>query len=75
MIPDSVRDSLYRIGAIARHNTIIRRRDPGQMIAYLFMPMILMVVLGVRAQAEAPLGAIEQGVVYEFAPGAMSRHD
>ena len=45
MIPDPVRDSLYRIGAIARHNTIIRRRDPGQMIAYLFMPMILMVVL------------------------------
>jgi broad specificity phosphatase PhoE len=35
----------------------------------------LMVVLGVRAPAEAPLGAIEQGVVYEFAPGAMSRHD
>ena len=35
----------------------------------------LMVLLGIRAQAEAPLGAIEQGVVYEFAPGAMSRHD
>ena len=45
MIPDAVRDSLYRIGAIARHNAIIRRRDPGQMIAYIIMPMILMVVL------------------------------
>jgi ABC-2 type transport system permease protein len=45
MIPDRVRDSAYRIGAIARHNAIIRLRDPGQMIAYIVMPMILMLVL------------------------------
>jgi ABC-2 type transport system permease protein len=45
MIPNRVRDSAYRIGAIARHNAIIRRRDPGQMIAYIVMPMILMPVL------------------------------
>jgi ABC-2 type transport system permease protein len=40
-----VRDSVYRIAAIARHNLIIRRRDPGQMISYIAMPMILMLVL------------------------------
>jgi ABC-2 type transport system permease protein len=45
MIPSSVRDSAYRIGAIARHNKTIRLRDPGQMIAYIVMPMILMLVL------------------------------
>lgn len=45
MIPDRVRGSAYRIGAIVRHNAIIRRRDPGQMIAYIAMPMILMPVL------------------------------
>jgi ABC-2 type transport system permease protein len=45
MLPDRLRDSAYRIGAIARHNAIIRLRDPGQMIAYIVMPMILMLVL------------------------------
>jgi probable phosphoglycerate mutase len=35
----------------------------------------LMVVLGIRMPAEAPLGDIAQGVVYEFAPGVMRRHD
>jgi ABC-2 type transport system permease protein len=42
---DSLRDSLYRIGALAKHNTIIRLRDPGQMISYVVMPMVLMLVL------------------------------
>jgi ABC-2 type transport system permease protein len=41
----SLRDSLYRIGAVAKHNVIIRRRDPGQMISYVVLPMILMLVL------------------------------
>lgn len=45
MIPSSVRDFAYRIGAIARHNKTIRLRDPGQMIAYIVMPMISMLVL------------------------------
>jgi broad specificity phosphatase PhoE len=34
----------------------------------------LMVVFGVRTAAEAPLGDIRQGVVYEFVPGVMNRH-
>ncbi|MFL6161117.1 MAG: ABC transporter permease [Jatrophihabitantaceae bacterium] len=40
-----IRDSAYRIWAIVRHNLIIRLRDPGQMISYIAMPMILMLVL------------------------------
>jgi len=38
-------DSAYRVAAVARHNTIIRRRDPGQLISYIVMPMVLMLVL------------------------------
>jgi len=34
----------------------------------------VMVLLGVRTPAEAPKGVIEQGVVFEFMPGAMIRH-
>jgi ABC-2 type transport system permease protein len=41
----TLRDSLYRIAALARHNTVIRLRDPGQTISYLVMPMVLMLVL------------------------------
>jgi len=40
-----LKDSAYRIGAIVRHNLLIRLRDPGQMISYIAMPMILMLVL------------------------------
>lgn len=39
------KDSVYRIWAIVRHNLLIRLRDPGQMISYIAMPMILMLVL------------------------------
>lgn len=50
MHPDTARrtglsESLYRIAALARHNTTIRLRDPGQMISYVVMPMVLMVIL------------------------------
>jgi probable phosphoglycerate mutase len=34
----------------------------------------LMVLFGVRTPEEAPLGDIEQGVVYEFGPGVMKQH-
>jgi broad specificity phosphatase PhoE len=34
----------------------------------------IMVMFGVRTTAEVPLGDIEQGVVFEFAPGAMKKH-
>jgi broad specificity phosphatase PhoE len=32
---------------------------------------VLMVLFGVRPPAEAPLGSVNQGVVYQFAPGSM----
>jgi broad specificity phosphatase PhoE len=35
----------------------------------------LMVVLGIRSPAEAPLGDIAQGVIYEFGPSVVNRHD
>lgn len=38
-------DSLRRIVALARHNLVLRRRDPGQFLGYLVMPMVLMPVL------------------------------
>jgi ABC-2 type transport system permease protein len=42
---DAVGDSVYRIAALVRHNLLIRLRDPGQMISYIVMPMVLMLVL------------------------------
>src|SRR6266511_1298266 len=38
-------DSVPRIAALARHNAILRLRDPGQFLSYLIMPMVLMPVL------------------------------
>ena len=42
---DAFGDSVYRISALVRHNILIRLRDPGQMISYVVMPMVLMIVL------------------------------
>ncbi len=61
----SLRDSLYRIGAVARHNVIIRKRDPGQMISYVVMPMILMLVLKPLYERAVDGGALQ--VVTGFA--------
>lgn len=43
--PNAVRESANRIGALVRHNVIMRLRDPGQMISYVVMPMVLMLFL------------------------------
>lgn len=42
---DRMRGSSGRIGALVRHNVTIRLRDPGQMISYVVMPMVLMLFL------------------------------
>lgn len=42
---DALRGSGHRIGALVRHNVTMRLRDPGQMISYLVMPMVLMLFL------------------------------
>jgi broad specificity phosphatase PhoE len=34
----------------------------------------VMVLFGIRTVTEAPSGEVEQGVVFEFAPGAMKKH-
>lgn len=38
-------DALRRTGLLVRHNAILRLRDPGQLISYIAIPMVLMVVL------------------------------
>jgi ABC-2 type transport system permease protein len=38
-------DSLRRVAALARHNVILRLRDPGQFLSYLIIPMVLMLAL------------------------------
>lgn len=37
-------DVLLRSGVLVKHNVILRLRDPGQMISYLVVPMVLMLV-------------------------------
>lgn len=38
-------DSWFRICALARHNALLRLRDPGQFLSYLLMPMLGMLAL------------------------------
>lgn len=37
-------DSTYRVGVLVRHNTVMRLRDPGQMISYIVLPMVIMLM-------------------------------
>lgn len=37
-------ESLYQTGLMAKYNTLLRLRDPGQLISYIAMPMLLMLV-------------------------------
>ncbi len=43
MLPDgsSLRASALRVAALTRHNLLLRRRDPANLITYLIVPMIL----------------------------------
>jgi broad specificity phosphatase PhoE len=36
---------------------------------------VLMVLFGARTPEDAPHGEVDQGVVYEFGPGVMNRHE
>ncbi|MEO3854511.1 ABC transporter permease [Acrocarpospora sp. B8E8] len=70
----ALRESVYRIGALAGHNTTIRLRDPGQMISYLVMPMVLMLVLKplyVRA-VEGGTTKVVTGLLVMFSVFAIS---
>lgn len=37
-------DTLHRVAVLARHNARWRLRDPGQIISYLILPMVIMLV-------------------------------
>jgi ABC-2 type transport system permease protein len=50
-------DSLHRVTVLVRHNVLLRRRDPSQMVSYLVMPMVLM--LAFRPLYDAEGGATQ----------------
>ncbi|MEV7965873.1 ABC transporter permease [Sphaerisporangium sp. NPDC088356] len=71
---DNLRDAGYRVAAMAKHNTTIRLRDPGQMISYVVMPMVLMLVLKplyVRA-VEGGATKVVTGLLVMFSVFAIS---
>jgi ABC-2 type transport system permease protein len=54
-------ESLHRTGLLIKHNTILRLRDPGQLISYVVLPMVLMLIfkpLYVKALNTGPLQAV-----------------
>ncbi|MFE3459603.1 ABC transporter permease [Nocardiopsis aegyptia] len=56
-------DALYRLPLLVRHNTLLRLRDPGHLVSYLVMPMVLMLVLGPLHRAALPDGGASQTVL------------
>ncbi|GAA3465985.1 ABC transporter permease [Nonomuraea roseola] len=66
--------SVHRIAALARLNLLLRLRDPGQMISYVAMPMVLMLVLRplyVRA-LDAGATQVATGLMVMFSVFAIS---
>src|SRR6185436_4037982 len=49
-------DPMFRIAALARHNALLRLRDPGQFLSYLLMPMLGMLALKPLYQRAMPGG-------------------
>jgi ABC-2 type transport system permease protein len=67
-------ESLRRSYLLVKHNTLLRFRDPGQMISYVVMPMVLMVVfkpLYVKALHTGTLQAVT-GPLVMFSVFALS---
>lgn len=67
-------DALYRTGLMAKHNALLRLRDPGQLISYIVMPMLLMLVfkpLYVTALKSGTLQAVT-GPLVMFSVFALS---
>lgn len=66
--------SLYRIAALAGHNTVLRLRDPGQFLSYLIMPMVLMLALRPLFERAVTGGAthIATGALVVFSALALS---
>jgi ABC-2 type transport system permease protein len=66
--------SAYRVAALARHNLLLRLRDPGQFLSYLIMPMVLMPVFKPIYERAIPGGAtqIATGLLIMFSVLALS---
>jgi ABC-2 type transport system permease protein len=66
--------SAGRIAALARHNAILRRRDPGSFLSYLIMPMVLMLALVPLYRRAVPGGVTQvvTGVLVIFSVLALS---
>ncbi|MGX1612580.1 ABC transporter permease [Micromonospora chalcea] len=66
--------SLWRIAALARHNAILRLRDPGPFLSYLVMPMVVMLALQPIYRRAFPGGTtqIATGMLVIFSVLALS---
>ncbi|MFD6951564.1 ABC transporter [Nocardiopsis sp. TSRI0078] len=56
-------DTARRLALLVRHNTVLRLRDPGHLVSYLVMPMVLMLVFSPLYQAALPDGGRAQAVI------------
>jgi ABC-2 type transport system permease protein len=56
-------DTVHRLALLVRHNTVLRLRDPGHLVSYLVMPMVLMLVFSPLYQAALPDGGRAQSVL------------
>ncbi len=59
-------ESLRRVGLLAQHNIRLRLRDPGQLLSYLILPMILMIMfkpLYLRALGDGAVDAVSGPLV------------
>ncbi|MCY9783549.1 ABC transporter permease [Nocardiopsis sp. EMB25] len=56
-------DSVHRLALLIRHNTTLRLRDPGHLISYLVMPMVLMLVFSPLHRAALPEDGEAQAVI------------
>ncbi|MGW8526888.1 MULTISPECIES: ABC transporter permease [Nocardiopsidaceae] len=52
-----------RLALLVGHNTTLRLRDPGHLISYLVMPMVLMLVFSPLYRAALPRGGEAQAVI------------
>ncbi|NYH55019.1 MULTISPECIES: ABC transporter permease [Nocardiopsis] len=56
-------DTARRLTLLVRHNMVLRLRDPGHLVSYLVMPMVLMLVFSPLYQAALPGGGRAQAVI------------
>jgi ABC-2 type transport system permease protein len=54
-----LRASALRVAALTRHNLLLRRRDPHNLIAYLIIPMILIALFKPMLTKAVPDGAVQ----------------